>query len=78
VFASTITNYQQRREQQGLFQSPQSETIISYLISLLTSMLILWFFQQLTLSDPWSVWLHYSIVLGLPASIGGAAGRLAV
>ena len=34
VFASEITNYQQRRHQQGLFQTPVSETMISYLLSL--------------------------------------------
>ncbi len=78
VFASEITNYQQRLQQAGVFQSPLSETVISYLVSLLISMLMLWFFQKIALSDPWFVWLRYSIILGLPASIGGAAGRLAV
>ena len=78
VFASEITNYQQRLKQPGIFQRPSSETIISYLVSLLASMLMLWFFQKLTIGDPWSTWLRYSIILGLPASIGGAAGRLAV
>jgi putative integral membrane protein (TIGR02587 family) len=78
VFASKITNYQNRRKQSGIFQSPKSETIISYLISLLTGILIMWFFHKLTFSDPWFMWLRHGIVLGLPACIGGAAGRLAV
>lgn len=78
VFASNITNFQQRYQQQGLFQTPQSETVISYLVSLVAGILMLWFFQKLALSDPWFVWLRYSIILALPASIGGAAGRLAV
>ncbi|GAB4527262.1 MAG: TIGR02587 family membrane protein [Pleurocapsa sp.] len=78
VFAAEFTNYHQRWQQQGLFQSPQSETIISYLISLISGILMLWFFQKVTFSDPWFVWLRYSIILALPASIGGAAGRLAV
>ncbi len=78
VFASTISNYQQRYQQQGLFQTPQSETIVSYLISLVAGILMLWFFQKVSLSDPWFIWLRYSIILALPASIGGAAGRLAV
>lgn len=78
VFASEITNYQQRLQQLGIFQSPVSETIISYLMSLFVSMLMLWFFQKIAFSDPWYIWLRYSIILGLPASIGGAAGRLAV
>ena len=78
VFASKITNYQNRLKQSGIFQSPKSETIISYLVSLLTGILIMWFFHKLTFSDPWFMWLRHGIVLGLPACIGGAAGRLAV
>ena len=78
VFASEITNYQQRLQQLGVFQSPLSETVVSYLVSLFISMLMLWFFQKIAFGDPWYVWLRYSIILGLPASIGGAAGRLAV
>ncbi len=78
VFASQITNYQQRLHQLGVFQSPVSETVISYLVSLFISMLMLWFFQKIAFGDPWYIWLRYSIILGLPASIGGAAGRLAV
>ena len=78
VFAAGFTNQYQRRQQQGLFQTPEGETVFSYLISLLASALMLWFFQRLGLSDPWFVWLRYTLVLGLPATIGGAAGRLAV
>lgn len=78
VFASEFTNYDKRRQQQGLFQAPLSETFLSYIVSLITGILMLWFFQKLTFSDPWFVWLRYGIILALPASIGGAAGRLAV
>lgn len=78
VFAAGLTNQQKRRQQQGLFQSPESETVISYLISLLASVLMLWFFQKVSFSDPWFLWLRYTLLLGLPATIGGAAGRLAV
>ena len=78
VFAAKFTNYSQRYQQQGLFQSPQSETIISYLISLIAGLLMLWFFQKIAFSDPWYIWLRYGIILALPASIGGAAGRLTV
>jgi putative integral membrane protein (TIGR02587 family) len=78
VFIAEFTNYHKRRQQQGLFQSPENETIICYVISLAAGILMLWFFQQLTLQDPWFIWLRYGIVLSLPASIGGAAGRLAL
>lgn len=78
VFAAEFTNSDRRRQQQGLFQSPQAETVISYLVSLIAGMLMMWFFQKITFSDPWFIWLRYGIILALPASIGGAAGRLAV
>jgi putative integral membrane protein (TIGR02587 family) len=78
VFVAGFTNQEKRQRQQGLFQTPASETVISYLVSLLVSFLMLWFFQRLSLSDPWFLWLRYTLLLGLPATIGGAAGRIAV
>lgn len=45
---------------------------------MLAGAFMLWFFQQLTFSDPWTMWLDYALLLGLPATIGGAAGRLAI
>lgn len=77
VFAAGFTNQQKRRQQRGLFQSPIGETIFSYLVSLLASMAMLSFFQHLSFDDPWSTWLRYGIILSLPATVGGAAGRLA-
>ncbi|MFQ4144325.1 TIGR02587 family membrane protein [Chlorogloeopsis sp. ULAP02] len=78
VFEAGFSDQQKRRQQQGIFQRPISETIASYLISLLAAAVMLWFFQKLTLSDPWTMWLNHTLLLGLPATIGGAAGRLAV
>jgi putative integral membrane protein (TIGR02587 family) len=78
VFESGFSNQQKRRQQRGIFQRPSSETIASYLVSLIAASFMLWFFQKLTFSDPWTMWLDYSLLLGLPASIGGAAGRLAL
>ncbi|MDY7002419.1 MAG: TIGR02587 family membrane protein [Cyanobacteriota bacterium] len=78
VFAAGFTKQNKRQQQRGLFQTPGSETIFSYLISLLVSVLMLWFFQKLNFSDPWFLWLRLTMLLGLPATIGGAAGRLAV
>lgn len=78
VFASGFTNQMERQQQQGLFQRPLSETLVSYLISLLASALMLWFFQQLSWENPWQEWLSDTLVLGLPAAIGGAAGRLVI
>lgn len=78
VFVADFTNHTKRYKQQGIFHQPRNETIFSYLVSLFASALMLWFFQKVSLSDPWFLWLRLSIVLALPATVGGAAGRLAV
>jgi putative integral membrane protein (TIGR02587 family) len=78
VFAAGFANQKKRYQQQGLFQRPSGETVFSYLVSLLVSVLMLWFFHRLSGEDPWSLWLNYTVILGLPATIGGAAGRIAV
>lgn len=78
VFAAGFTNSQQRHQHRGIFQRPISETIAAYLVSLFAAMLMLFFFDKLQLEDPWQLWLSYTILLGLPAAVGGAAGRLAV
>jgi putative integral membrane protein (TIGR02587 family) len=78
VFQAGFSDQQKRRQQKGIFQRPLSETTVSYLVSLLASALMLFFFQKVTLADPWRMWLEHTLVLGLPATIGGAAGRLAI
>lgn len=76
VFQAGFVNQAKRRQQQGIFQRPMSETVASYLVSLIAAVLMLCFFHQLTFDDPWSTWLSYTIILGLPTTVGGAAGRL--
>jgi putative integral membrane protein (TIGR02587 family) len=78
VFVANFSKQKQRQQQEGIFQDPFSETTVSYLVSLVAAAAMLWFFNKLTLEDPWSNWVSYTIVLGLPTTIGGAAGRLAV
>jgi putative integral membrane protein (TIGR02587 family) len=78
VFAANFSNQSKRQKQEGIFQDPFSETVISYLISLIVTAIMLYFFDQLNFSDPWSMWLRYTLILGLPTTVGGAAGRLAV
>ncbi len=78
VFESSFVSQKKRRRQRGIFQHPLSETIFSYLLSLLMAMAMLWLFQLLSLEMPFRQWVSYTIVLGLPAAIGGAAGRIAV
>ncbi|MGF1499464.1 MAG: TIGR02587 family membrane protein [Elainellaceae cyanobacterium] len=77
VFASGFTD-RTERQQRGLLLSPVTETLVAYLVALLASAVMLVFFQQLTLTDPWPEWLGDIIVLGLPASVGGAAGRILI
>jgi putative integral membrane protein (TIGR02587 family) len=78
VFEAGFADAKKRREQKGLFQRPLTETVVSYLVALVMSALMLFLFQNLHLADPWTVSLSHVIVLGLPAAVGGAAGRLAV
>jgi putative integral membrane protein (TIGR02587 family) len=78
VFVAGFTTQQKRRQHPGAFQRPITETVFSYLISLLAAMFMLWFFHRLSFSDPWTLWLEHVLILGLPATVGGAAGRLAV
>lgn len=78
VFQAGFTTQKQRRQQKGIFQRPLSETVMSYLVSLFASAFMLFFFHRLSLDDPWTLWLSRTLILGLPATIGGAAGRLAI
>jgi putative integral membrane protein (TIGR02587 family) len=77
VFASGFTN-RTERQQRGLLLSPGTETLAAYLVALLASVTMLVLFRQLNLGDPWQEWLSDTLVLGLPASVGGAAGRILV
>ena len=76
VFQANFTRQGQRRLQQGLFQGPMSETVFSYLVSLLAAGLMLSFFQKIDPAAPLDLAFRQILVLGLPATIGGAAGRL--
>ena len=78
TFEAGFADQEARMRQQGLFQRPISETVFSYLVALLVAAILLFVFKQVDFSDPWHVWLDYAVVLGLPAAIGGSAGRLAV
>jgi putative integral membrane protein (TIGR02587 family) len=78
VFAAGFTTQARRLQQQGIFQKPIVETVMTYLLSLCAAACMLWIFHRLSLSDPWTTWLEQTLILGLPATIGGAAGRLAI
>ena len=76
VFVAGFSGQSQRRSDSGLLQHPVIETVASYVIALLMALVLLALFQR---GDaPWPVLIAQVIVLGFPAAIGGAAGRLAI
>jgi putative integral membrane protein (TIGR02587 family) len=78
VFASNFVATEARKEHGGGFDAPLAETAMAYVISLLMAAAMLWLYQHLDPSEPPARWAGYVLVLGLPASVGGAAGRLAL
>ena len=66
-----------RRQSPGPFQRPITETVLAYLTSLATAAGALWLFGQIEPGEDWFVAFTKVVVLGLPASIGAAAGRIA-
>ena len=76
VFAADFRGQEERHRQEGPFQRAITETVLSYLVALLVAALLLWLFQRGT--HPWNDLLARTVVLGFPAAVGGAAGRLAV
>ena len=78
VFQANFTRQSQRRQQKGLFQGPISETVFSYLLSLVMAGLMLSFFQKIDPTAPLDIAFRQILILGLPATIGGAAGRLVI
>lgn len=65
-------------KQPGPFQLPITETAFSYSLALVVAFTALLLFDRVEFNDPPEHILALVIVLGLPASVGGAAGRLAV
>ncbi len=76
VFASGFGTGQ--HEQQGPFQSPLTETVLAYVLSLLVALVALFLFDRIEWGDPLAEIVTMVLVLGLPAAVGGAAGRLIV
>jgi putative integral membrane protein (TIGR02587 family) len=76
VFVAGFAGQERRRASEGLLQHPLTETIACYVVALVASGAMLWFFQRA--EGPWHLTLTHVVVLGMPASVGGAAGRLAI
>lgn len=78
VFQANFTRQKLRQAQKGLFQGPISETVFAYLLSLISAALMLGFFGKINPDSPLDLIFRQILILGLPATIGGAAGRLTV
>lgn len=78
VFASGFDPSHRSPHPGGLFQNPFSETLLSYVVSLATSAAMLIGFGQIGAGDPLHASLLKILVLAVPASIGGAGGRVVV
>jgi putative integral membrane protein (TIGR02587 family) len=74
VFASGFD----RDQLEGPFQHPFTETMLAYVISLVISFVALYLFNQVMLDDPPLSIATQVLVLGVPTTVGGAAGRLVI
>lgn len=62
----------------GLFQGPVTEMVLTYLVSLGVAVIALYLFDQIEITDPLTLTHQQTLVLGVPTTVGGAAGRLIV
>lgn len=76
VFASGFDPEQVQGRPPGPFQSPITETALAYIVSLVISLGALYLFGHVEAGDSLATILAQTIVLAVPTSIGGAAGRL--
>jgi putative integral membrane protein (TIGR02587 family) len=78
VFAAGFAGERQRHRGAGPLQSPFAETILAYIVALAVSLFMLWLFGRIDAETaPWEVYAKM-VLLGFPASMAAAAGRLAV
>lgn len=78
IFEAGFTGQETRRGSEGILQSPLGETLLAYAIALLVSLAMTIAFHGLILWDSPHTTCACMVVLALPATIGGAAGRLVV
>lgn len=78
IFMADLSGQSNRLAAQGVLQSPWKETLMSYGLSLLVAYVLLWFLGYLVEGISVHQILRMIVILGLPCTIGGAAGRLLV
>jgi putative integral membrane protein (TIGR02587 family) len=78
VFAAGFKGQRRRRIDPGPLQHPIAETVSAYVVALLVSWFALEFFGHVGFHTPGLVIFMKCVLLAFPASVGAAAGRLAV
>ena len=76
IFLAGFRGQRSRIQQQGLVQHPVVETIVTYGLSLILALVLLWFLGFVRGSDTPQAILAMMVVLGLPLSLGGAGARM--
>ncbi len=78
VFASGFNPQEGDRKDRTLLQRPVPETLVAYVVSLLVALLAAYLFARVEIGDPIGQVVSETLILGLPAAVGGAAGRVAI
>jgi len=76
VFLAGFSDQEKRHKQAGVLQHPLTETVVAYVLALVVAAGTLWFFDNVDFADPAMITLERTVVLGFPAAVGGAAGRI--
>lgn len=78
IFVAGFTGAERRQNTSGILQSPMGETLLAYAVALAVSLTAVCFFHSVDVTRSPSSLIALTVSLGLPAAIGGAAGRLLV
>ena len=76
IFVADFARQAERRATEGALQSPLAETFFSYVVSLLVAYALVALLGFTSGADSVMDVLAMVVVLGLPVTLGGAAGRL--
>ncbi len=78
VFEAEVGDQERRRTSEGLLQSPVTETLAAYIVALVVAGGGAWLVGAFPDDPAPGTVLGMVVVLGFPAALGAAAGRLAV
>jgi len=78
IFVADFSGAKARREEQGILQSPMGETILAYAVSFAVSFLLIQAFHGVEIAGSPYMTIALTVSLALPATTGGALGRLII